>query len=91
MERPDRAATVDMSPDAVDARVRALASLSRDAPPATYTTVDMSPEAVTARLRDWAEISALALELAAAGGHHGQPGAEPAPLPASSPDPSRPR
>jgi hypothetical protein len=56
-----------MSPDAVDARVRALASLSREAPPETFTTVDMSPEAVAARLRDWAEISALALELAAAG------------------------
>ena len=51
----------------VDARLRMLAQLSMLAPPLP-PLVDMSPDAITARLLDCAEISALALDLMAAGG-----------------------
>lgn len=53
-------------PDVVDLRLRELARLSAEAPP-WPPLVDMSPEAVTARLDECAEISALALDLVAAG------------------------
>lgn len=58
----------DMTPDAVDARLRELSRLSADAiwPP----LVDMSSQAVTSRLLECAEISALAIELEAAGAAH---------------------
>lgn len=56
-----------MSAAAVDARLRLVAALSATSPP-SESHVDMSPEAVTARLLECCEISALALELEAAGG-----------------------
>ena len=55
-----------LPPALIDARLRALASLSAQAGPAP-PLVDMSAAAMTARLRDCAEISALALDLLAAG------------------------
>lgn len=57
---------VDMSPSAIEAR---LAAVSAQSPLGLIPLkrVDMSPEAVEARLEEWAELTALCLELAAAG------------------------
>lgn len=55
---------VDMSPEAITARLREMATLSREPPPAG---VDMSSEAITARLQELAELSAFCLQLAEIG------------------------
>ncbi len=55
-----------LNAEEIDARLRRLAELSAHAPPAA-PLVDVSAAGVTARLRECAEISALALELEAAG------------------------
>jgi hypothetical protein len=57
---------VDMSPEAVEAR---LAACSAQSPLGLVPPrrVDMSPEAVEARLEEWAELTELCLELAATG------------------------
>ena len=60
---------VDMSLDAVTARLHEMARLSRDAPP--RKAVDMSSEAVTARLRTMASLSAMCLRLGAIGRENG--------------------
>lgn len=58
--------SVDMSEEAVSARIRALSRLSTLDDP-WRPSVDMSEEAVTARIRELSEMSRLCAELAQAG------------------------
>lgn len=55
---------VDMSPDAVTARLRELSEASRAlvGKPGPQA-VSMAPEAITARLREWAELTRMCLLL----------------------------
>lgn len=57
---------VDMSPEAIDARLRLCSDLSRGRP-ANTPRVDMSAEAIDRRLRECSDLSALCASLAAAG------------------------
>ncbi len=66
---------VDMSPEAITARLQEVARLSREAPPGRG--VDMSSEAITARLREMAALSALCFRLQAAGELAERQGASP--------------
>lgn len=55
---------VTMSPEAVSARLREVARLSRDlAGKPGPQAVSMTPEAISARLREWAELTRLCLRL----------------------------
>ena len=55
---------VTMTPEAVRARLRALAELSAEGVSPMPRGVDMSPAGVTARLRDMADVSELCRKLA---------------------------
>jgi len=61
--------SVDMSPEAVAARLRQCSALSRDRRPGMR--VDMSPEAVTRRLREVAQLRTFCLKLEAIGRANG--------------------
>lgn len=54
---------VDMSPEAIDRRLRLAAELSAGLTPAT-PRVDMSPEAIDRRLREASELAAACAALA---------------------------
>ncbi len=65
-------APVDMSPQAVEERLREASCLS-PLPLAPAPHVDMSPQAVEARLREWAELSRFCLDLARRPGEPASP------------------
>lgn len=57
---------VEMSPDAVGARLATMSALSRAQPSPMVRGVDMAPAAIGARLRELSAVSALCWQLASA-------------------------